>query len=85
VRVDDADAALLRPRMSADADIVAEVVDGALVVPETALLYDGSEVAVEAVRNGGPPERKKIRIGIIEGSRVQVLEGLDAGERVRLK
>jgi HlyD family secretion protein len=85
VRVDDGDAALLRPRMSADADIVAETLEDALVVPETALLYDGSDVAVETVVNGGPPARKKIRIGIVDGSRVQVVDGLAAGERVRLK
>jgi RND family efflux transporter MFP subunit len=85
VRVDDAEASLLRPRMSADADIVTEVVDDALVVPETALLYDGSEIAVETVVNGGPPARKKVRIGIVDGSRVQVIDGLASGERVRLK
>ena len=81
------DGALLRPRMSADADIVAEVVDDALVVPETALHYEGNDVFVERVRGGDPPgvERRRVQLGIVDGDRVQILSGLEAGEEIRLK
>ena len=41
IEVTDPDAQLLRPRMSGDADIVIEVVEDALFVPETALRYRG--------------------------------------------
>ncbi len=77
----------LRPRMSADADIVTEVVDDALVVPETALAYEGSDVYVERVLGGDPPktERRRVTIGIVDGGRVQVLDGVAAGEEVALR
>src|SRR5262249_8142012 len=87
VAVVDRDAAKLRTRMSADADIVTEVVESALVVPETALLYDGDRIYVEQVTHGSAAkvEEKTIRVGIIEKGRAQVLEGLGEGDEVRLK
>ncbi|MGH7787460.1 MAG: efflux RND transporter periplasmic adaptor subunit [Candidatus Binatia bacterium] len=86
VRVVDP-AVQLRTRMSADADIVAEVVDDALIVPETALLYDGDRIFVEKVVAGSATgvEPQTIRVGIVEQGRAQVLDGLAAGDEVRLK
>ncbi len=87
IEVVDADAPLLRPRMSGDADIVAEVVEGALVVPETALRYRGEEIYVETVIRASAPkvEEAVVEIGIVDESRVQVLSGLSEGQEVRLK
>ena len=87
VVVVDADANLLRPRMSADADIVSEVVDGALVVPETALRYQGDQIFVDRVmpEGDGKSEPVRIEVGIVDGDRVQVLGGLDEGAEVRLQ
>ena len=83
----DADEQLLRPRMSADADIVSEVVEAALVIPETALRYRGEQIYVETVaRESRPPiEARDIEIGIVDGTKVQVLRGLELGEEVRLQ
>src|SRR6185295_2492308 len=39
----------LRAKMSADADIVAEVHDGALLVPEATLVYEGNDIIVDVV------------------------------------
>ncbi len=87
IEVIDADAQLLRPRMSGDADIVTEVVEDALVVPETALRYRGEEIYVETVvrSSAASIEETVIEIGIVDGSRVQVLSGLEAGQEVHLK
>ena len=85
VRVTDPDAGQLRPRMSGDADIVTEVVDDALVVPETAIVYDGDAVFVERPMPGRAPERRRVRIGIVDGNRVQLLDGVAAGDEVALK
>jgi len=74
----------LRPRMSGDAEIVAEVVEDALVVPETALRYRGGQVYVE-VGDGEAPEPVDVTIGIVDGTKVQVLSGLEEGARVRLQ
>jgi HlyD family secretion protein len=72
--------------MSGDADIVTEVVDGAILVPETALRYQGDRVYVEAVPDGGPGvEERDVELGIVDGSRVQVLRGVAEGERVRVR
>lgn len=85
IEIVDPDAQLLRPRMSGDADIVTEVVEDALVVPETALRYRGEEIYVETVSGDGPVEQKPVEIGIVDGDRVQLLSGVTAGESVRLK
>jgi HlyD family secretion protein len=87
VRVTDPAAAQLRPRMSADADIVTEVVEDALIVPETALLYDGDRIYVEKVTAASAKrfEPQTIRVGIVEKGRAQVVEGLTGGDEVRLK
>jgi len=87
IEIVDEDAELLRPRMSGDADIVAQVVEGALVIPETALRYRGEEIYVEVVEHASEASvvEKTVQIGIVDGSRVQVLSGLEEGEVVRLK
>jgi HlyD family secretion protein len=87
IEITDADRALLRPRMSGDGEIVTETIEDALVIPETALLYDGSRLYVEVLQKGANPvhfERRDISIGIVENDRVQVLDGLEAGEEVRV-
>ncbi|MEE2678119.1 MAG: efflux RND transporter periplasmic adaptor subunit [Myxococcota bacterium] len=83
IEIVDPEAALLLPRMSGDADIVIETVEDALVVPETALRYRGTELYVAI--DGPEAEERSVAIGIVDGSRVQVLSGLAAGETVRLK
>jgi HlyD family secretion protein len=86
IRITDPDAALLRPRMSGDADIVTEVVDDALIVPETALRYRGAETYLQVA--GGEneaPADAVVQIGIVDGTRVQVLGGVEPGQRVLLQ
>jgi HlyD family secretion protein len=87
VLITDPEAALLRPRMSADADIVADVVEEALVLPETALLYDGDRIYVERRVAGAEASfaPATIRVGVLEAGRAQVLDGLAVGDEVRLK
>ncbi len=84
VVVVDSDAQLLRPRMSGDADVIAEVVEDAIVVPESALHYSGDEVQVQIVGVEGTKARP-VRIGIVDGSRVQILDGLQPGDTVALQ
>jgi len=87
VLVDDPDARLLRPMMSADADIVTETVEGALVVPETALVFEGDAVLVERVVRASAPtiERRPVTVGIVAGDRAQILDGLAESDEVRLR
>ncbi|MDH3518959.1 MAG: efflux RND transporter periplasmic adaptor subunit [Myxococcales bacterium] len=87
IEIVDADAQLLRPRMSGDAEIVTEVVEQALIVPETALRYRGEQIFVEVSKGprGSRSEEREVDIGIVEDDRVQVLRGLEEGEVVTLK
>ena len=75
------------PRMSGDADVVAEVRRGALLVPETALVYEGDAVFVDAVERSSAARlvRRAVRTGILSGDRVEILEGLGEGNEVKLQ
>jgi HlyD family secretion protein len=87
VEVVDEAASLLRPRMSADADIVSEVVADAIIVPETAIRYDGDRTYVETVVRDSSWRAVPVdvEIGIVDDDRVQVLGGLEEGAEVRLQ
>jgi HlyD family secretion protein len=86
VEITDPDAQLLRPRMSGDADIVTEVLEDAILVPETALRYLGERIFVEAVPAGERDALERdVEIGIVDGSQVQVLQGLAEGDVVRVR
>jgi HlyD family secretion protein len=84
IDVESEESKLLRPRMSADGDIVTEVVKDAVLVPETALRFEGDAVFVERVQ-AGKVERRPVTVGVVNGDRVQVVSGLDEGDEVRLK
>jgi HlyD family secretion protein len=84
VAVTDPEASLLRPRMSGDAEIIAETIGDALVVPETALRYRGKEIYVLRPRGDALDERV-VKTGVIDGASVQILDGLAPGDEVRLQ
>lgn len=87
VLVTDPDARLLRPLMSADADVVTETVEDALVVPETALVFEGDAVLIERVARAATEtvERVPVTVGIVAGMRAQITAGLEPGDEVRLR
>ncbi|MCP5058629.1 MAG: efflux RND transporter periplasmic adaptor subunit [bacterium] len=84
VSITDLDAKMLRPRMSGDGEIVADTIEAALWVPETALRYEGADIYVE-VQNGEGFDRRSVTIGIVDRDRVQILGGVEEGEEVRLQ
>jgi HlyD family secretion protein len=77
----------LWPRMSGDADVVVEVRRGVAIVPEAALRYDGDEVLVDVVERSSEARvvARPVRVGILNGSRVEIVEGLAEGEEVKLQ
>jgi HlyD family secretion protein len=87
IEITDEDAQLLRPRMSGDADIITEIVENAVTIPETALRYRGNQIYVETVVREKPPriEPVDVTIGIVDGDRVEVRSGLDEGVEVKLQ
>jgi HlyD family secretion protein len=84
IEVTDPDAALLKPRMSGDGEIVTEVVEDAVVVPETALRYDGDRVFVDVLDGSKAPEPREVKVGIVDGARVQIARGVEPGLRVQV-
>ncbi|MBZ5537199.1 MAG: efflux RND transporter periplasmic adaptor subunit [Acidobacteriia bacterium] len=78
----------LRANMTANAEIVLEEHKGTLIVPESAIIYDAQhkawvEVASTSVRMGR--ERKPIKVGVSNGTRTEVSEGVALGEKVILQ
>ena len=78
----------LRANMTANAEIVLEEHKSTLLLPEAAIIYDAQRrAAVEVPAPGSPKgrERKPIKIGVSNGTKTQVVEGLIEGEKVVLQ
>jgi HlyD family secretion protein len=79
---------LLRANMTANAEIVLEEHKGALLVPESAVIYDAQRNASVEIPAPGQPkgrERKPIKAGISNGTRTEVIEGLGEKQMVILQ
>ena len=77
----------LKANMTANAEIVLEEHANALIVPEAAVTYDAQKNAfVDVVSPGAKNGRKKtpVKLGVGNGTKIQVLEGLKQGDRVIL-
>jgi HlyD family secretion protein len=74
---------LLKPGASARVSIVTETVPNAIVAPASALLTaaDGS-TSVMLLDTDNKVSRKDVKVGIRDGSNMQVLEGLKKGDRI---
>jgi HlyD family secretion protein len=73
--------------MTANAEIILEELPESLIVPEAAVTYDNQRNAFvdlvdPTVREGR--RRTGIKVGVGNGTRVQVLSGLKAGDKVLL-
>jgi len=54
-------------------------------IPSRAIIYTGDEPRIWVARDDRTLEVRKIRLGLTDGDRVQVLDGLKIGERVVVK
>jgi HlyD family secretion protein len=77
----------LKANMTANAEIVLEEHTNSLLIPEAAVTYDAQRhpsvtVVDPAVRTGR--RTVSVKLGVGNGTRIQVLEGLKAGDRVIL-
>lgn len=71
----------LRPGAFATGDIVVDVADPAVIVPASAVVtFAGIDKVVTV--DAGKAVEKRVELGRREGDRVEVVEGLRAGERV---
>ena len=77
----------LKANMTANAEIILEELPGSLLVPEAAVIYDAQrnsfiDVHDPAARSGR--RRVPVKVGVGNGTRMQILEGVKAGDRVVL-
>ena len=71
----------LKAGIYGNARIAVEIHQNALVVPQEALVVEGDETFV-FVPQGDKVEKRKITVGVREGGRVEITEGLKDKERV---
>ena len=77
----------LKANMTANAEIILEELPGSLLVPEAAVTYDAQrnaqiDLVDPSARNGR--KRVPVKVGVGNGTRVQILVGVKAGDRVVL-
>jgi HlyD family secretion protein len=78
----------LKVNMSANAEIIIEEKKGVLLVPESAVLYDHERKAwLELADARAPNGRRRVvaKLGISNGVKSEVVEGVREGERVVLQ
>jgi HlyD family secretion protein len=77
----------LKANMTANAEIVLEELRDSLLVPDAAVTYDASRNAfvdvVDASERSGR-RRVPVKVGVGNGTKIQVLSGLKAGDKVVL-
>ncbi len=85
VKIEILDKEMLKPEMSATAEIIVERKPHALAVPRHALQKTTEGVmAVEVVQKDGKVVCRTVKTGLGDGNRVEILAGLKEGETVRL-
>ena len=77
--------AALKPEMFASVSIFTDEGDLAPAVPRDAIIYEGNTARVWVAREERVIELRPIKPGVVDGGMVQVLEGLQPGERVVTK
>jgi HlyD family secretion protein len=77
----------LKANMTANAEIVLEEHPDSLIVPEAAITYDAEKNAFAEIHAPGSKSGVKkipVRVGVGNGTKIQILEGLKAGDKVVL-
>jgi HlyD family secretion protein len=77
----------LKANMTANAEIVLDELPDSVLVPESAVIYDAArqpfvDLLDAADRTGR--RRIPVKVGVGNGSRIQILEGVKAGDRIVL-
>ena len=76
---------LLKPEMFANVSIFTEEDELAPAVPREAIIYEGNTARVWVAGDDKAIGLRQVRLGLANGNVVQVLSGLNAGEKVVTK
>lgn len=77
----------LKANMTANAEIVLDEFPNSLILPEAAITYDAKKNAfVDAMAPGtkGGKKRIPVKVGVGNGTKIQILEGVKPGDKVVL-
>jgi cobalt-zinc-cadmium efflux system membrane fusion protein len=74
----------LKPDMFANVEIITEQHSTAISIPQSAVLKDG-EKQVVFVADGNGYKKREVTVGIANNDRVEIIEGLAAGDKVVVK
>jgi len=74
----------LKPDMFANVEIITDVKSTAVSVPQSAVLDDGGKKVV-FVTDGKNYKQRQVQLGIQSGDRIEIIDGLNAGDRVVVK
>jgi membrane fusion protein, heavy metal efflux system len=75
----------LKPEMFASVTVSTGEGDAAPAVPRDAVIYEGDTARVWVVRENKSIELRKVQLGVTSGRMIQVLQGLQVGEKVITK
>lgn len=81
IGVDNTDGRL-KPGMFADVEITTTMLENVLLIADSALQADGDNQIVFVALDGNKFEKRVVKLGEEQQGRVQVLEGLKAGEKI---
>jgi macrolide-specific efflux system membrane fusion protein len=68
--------------IQAKMSITTDSVSGAVIIPLSAVLGQADKGRVTVVTDGGKREVRTVKLGINDGTKVQVVDGLKAGEKI---
>jgi HlyD family secretion protein len=77
----------LKANMTANAEIVLEEYADTLIVPEAAVTYDAKKnafVTVATAEAKGGKKKVPVKVGVGNGTKIQILDGLNAGDKIVL-
>lgn len=75
----------LRSGMTVDATFMGETLTDALMVPTVAIATQDGQLGVQMPNSEGTPDFQPVTVGITQAGKTQILQGLDAGDRVFLE
>ncbi len=74
----------LKPDMFANVEIVTDLNSTAISVPQSAVLEDNGK-SIVFVAEGNGYKQRQVQVGIKNGDRIEIIDGLKAGDRVVIK
>ena len=74
----------LKPDMFANVEIITDVNRAAISIPQSAVLNDNGQTVVFVAESDGYKKRQ-VHTGIQNGDRVEIIDGLNAGDRLVVK